>query len=105
LIFWGKNPPIESIFVHSFFYFLGMEINIRFLTPAATLTHVGTTCNAGLAFALLLFLQASLPGSLARQPCPAALPGSLARQPCPAALPSSLARQPCPAALHKYYKF
>jgi hypothetical protein len=40
-----------------------------------------------------------LPGSLARQPCPAALPGSLARQPCPAALPGSLARQPCPAAL------
>jgi hypothetical protein len=35
----------------------------------------------------------ALPGSLARQPCPAALPGSLARQPCPAALPSSLARQ------------
>jgi hypothetical protein len=45
----------------------------------------------------------ALPGSLARQPCPAALPGSLARQPCrnitslitgrrPA---GSLARQPC----------
>jgi hypothetical protein len=34
-----------------------------------------------------------LPGSLARQPCPAALPGSLAWQPCPAALPGSLARQ------------
>jgi hypothetical protein len=32
-----------------------------------------------------------LPGSLARQPCPAALPGSLARQPCPAALPGSSA--------------
>jgi hypothetical protein len=43
---------------------------------------------------------AALPGSLARQPCPAALPGSLARQPCPAALPGSLARQSCPAALH-----
>jgi hypothetical protein len=28
--------------------------------------------------------SAALPGSLARQPCPAALPGSLARQPCPA---------------------
>jgi hypothetical protein len=38
-----------------------------------------------------------LPGSLARQPCPAALPGSLARQPCPAALPGSLAQQTCPA--------
>jgi hypothetical protein len=37
-----------------------------------------------------------MPGSLARQPCPAA---GLARQPCPAALPGSLARQPCPAAL------
>jgi hypothetical protein len=36
-----------------------------------------------------------LPGSLARQPCPAALPGSLAR---------SLARQPCPAALQNYKK-
>jgi hypothetical protein len=48
---------------------------------------------------------APLPGSLARQPCPAALPGSLARQPCPEALPGSLARQPCPAALKTYYKF
>jgi hypothetical protein len=35
----------------------------------------------------------------------AALPGSLARQPCPAALFGSLARQPSPAALRKYYKF
>jgi hypothetical protein len=39
-----------------------------------------------------------LPGSLARQPCPAALSSSIARQPCPAALPGStlpgsLARQ------------
>jgi hypothetical protein len=34
-----------------------------------------------------------LPGSLARQPCPAALLGSLAQQPYPAALPGSLARQ------------
>jgi hypothetical protein len=42
---------------------------------------------------------AALPGSLARQSCPAALPGSLARQPCPAALPGSFARQPCSAAL------
>jgi hypothetical protein len=31
-----------------------------------------------------------MPGSLARQPCPAALPGNLALQPCPAALPGSL---------------
>jgi hypothetical protein len=38
-----------------------------------------------------------LPGSLARQSCPAVLPGSLARQSCPAVLPSSLARQSCPA--------
>jgi hypothetical protein len=45
----------------------------------------------------LSFISA-LPGSLARQLCPAALPGSLARQPCPAALPGSSARQPCPAA-------
>jgi hypothetical protein len=35
--------------------------------------------------------MAALPGSLARQPCPAALPGSLAQQPCPAALPGSVA--------------
>jgi hypothetical protein len=34
-----------------------------------------------------------LPGSLARQPCPAALPGSLARQTCPVALAASLAEQ------------
>jgi hypothetical protein len=33
------------------------------------------------------------------------LPGSLARQPCPAALPSSLALQSSLAALQKYYKF
>jgi hypothetical protein len=69
--------------------------------------------------------SAALPGSLARQPCPAALPGSLAwqfdqfrpdlmrarspcfrhcskycispciQQPCSAAFPGSLARQPC----------
>jgi hypothetical protein len=44
---------------------------------------------------------ATLPGSLARQPCPVALPGSLARQPCPLALPASLARQPCPPVLQK----
>jgi hypothetical protein len=31
--------------------------------------------------------SAALPGSLARQPCPAALPGSLARQLCPAVRP------------------
>jgi hypothetical protein len=37
-------------------------------------------------------LHATLPGSLARQPCPAALPGSLTRQPCPAALLGRLAR-------------
>jgi hypothetical protein len=56
-----------------------------------------------------------LPGSLARQPCPAALPGSLAWQPFPAFLPCSLSWQLCPAALpgsidclaalQKYYKF
>jgi hypothetical protein len=40
-----------------------------------------------------------LPGSLARQSCPAVLPGSLARQSCPAVLPGSLARQSCPAVL------
>jgi hypothetical protein len=40
-----------------------------------------------------------LPGSIARQPCPAALPGSIARQHSPAALPGSIARQPYPAAL------
>jgi hypothetical protein len=49
-------------------------------------------------FPTIMVHIAALPGSLARQPCPAALPGSLARQPCPAALPGSLARQPCPAA-------
>jgi hypothetical protein len=46
----------------------------------------------------LLIKLNNLPGSLARQPCPAALPGSLARQPCPAAfpaaLPGSLSQQP-----------
>jgi hypothetical protein len=36
-------------------------------------------------------LHAALPGSLARQPCPAALPGSLARQPCPEAWPGRIA--------------
>jgi hypothetical protein len=40
-----------------------------------------------------------LPGSLARQSCPAVLPGSLSRQSCPAVLPGSLARQSCPAVL------
>jgi hypothetical protein len=35
-------------------------------------------------------MHAALPGSLARQPCPAALPGSLAQQPCPAALQAFL---------------
>jgi hypothetical protein len=35
-------------------------------------------------------MHVTLPGSLARQLCPAALPGSLARQPCPAALPGRL---------------
>jgi hypothetical protein len=50
-----------------------------------------------------LHCLAALPGSLARQPCPAALPavlpGSLAWQPCLAALSGSLARQPCTVAL------
>jgi hypothetical protein len=68
----------------------------------------------------------TLPGSLARQPCPADLPGRLARQPCPEAkyqiqlkilhycqilpclqhigyctIACTLAMQPCPAALPK----
>jgi hypothetical protein len=34
-------------------------------------------------------IHVTLPGSLARKPCPEALPGSLARQPCSAALPGS----------------
>jgi hypothetical protein len=44
-------------------------------------------------------MHVTLPGSLARQTCPADLPGRLARQTCPADLPGRLARQTCPAAL------
>jgi hypothetical protein len=41
--------------------------------------------------------RAKLPGSLARQSCPAVWPGSLARQSGPAVWPGSLARQSGPA--------
>jgi hypothetical protein len=34
---------------------------------------------------MTFFKTAALPGSIARQHCPAALPGSIARQHCPAA--------------------
>jgi hypothetical protein len=39
--------------------------------------------------------RAKLPGSLARQSCPAVWPGSLARQSGPAVWPGSLDRQSC----------
>jgi hypothetical protein len=73
--------------------------------------------NAGLSFALLLFLLWRQESEycifvqfhyvLARQPYQAAMPGSLVRQPCSscnftmvlATLPGGFARQPCPAAL------
>jgi hypothetical protein len=38
-----------------------------------------------------------VPGSRARQSCPAVVPGSRARQSCPAVVPGSRARQSCPA--------
>jgi hypothetical protein len=38
-------------------------------------------------------MHVTMPGSLARQPCPAALLSNLARQPCSAALLGSLAQQ------------
>jgi hypothetical protein len=66
---------------------------------ADTLLKILHYCPISPCFQHIAALHAPLPGSVARQPCPAALPGSLARQPCPAALPGSLARQPCPAAL------
>jgi hypothetical protein len=46
-------------------------------------------------------MHVTLPGSLARQTCPADLPGRLARQTCPADLPGRLARQPCPEAKYQ----
>jgi hypothetical protein len=49
--------------------------------------------------------SAVVPGSLARQPCPAAFPGSLARQPCPAALPSSHAPAALPGSSTNFVQF
>jgi hypothetical protein len=92
------------------------EVNLISVSPLKkrVFTRVGTYVQRGSMFCFVLLLlllgvrviaqnisllstftmhSAALPGSLARQPCPAALPGSLARQPCP----GSLARQPCPA--------
>jgi hypothetical protein len=78
-------------------------IIVQFHHAFSILHHCMHLCNAALPGSLAWHtcLAALLPGSLARQPCPAALPGSLARQPCPAALPGSLARHPCLPALQK----
>jgi hypothetical protein len=63
-----------------FFFFLGSQ----------TLLKILHYCPISPCFQHIAPLHSALPGSLARQPCPAALPRRLAPQPCPSASQKSL---------------
>jgi hypothetical protein len=89
-IFLGTPEGINKKFAQVIVFFLNTVIMI----------YCHRISGHGNCFVVVVLVSA-LPGSFARQPCPAAMPVSLARQSCQtaltAALPGSLARQPCPA--------